>query len=55
MSLSPLALVLDQINAYTSQYHHGEDVGDTTPDQIDPNELTGFARRTLRLANALQA
>jgi wobble nucleotide-excising tRNase len=46
---------LDQINGYTSQYHHGEDVGDATPDQIDPNELTGFVRRTLRVVNALQA
>jgi wobble nucleotide-excising tRNase len=46
---------LDQINGYTSQYHHGEDVGDLTPDQIDSNELTGFARRTLRVVNALQA
>ncbi len=46
---------MDQINGYTSQYHHGEDVDDATPDQIDPSELTGFARRTLRIANALQA
>ena len=46
---------LDQINDYTSQYHHGEDVDDTTPDQIDPAELTGYARRTLRIVNALQA
>jgi hypothetical protein len=46
---------LDQINSYTSQYHHGEDVGDLTPDQIDPRELTGYARRTLKIANALQA
>ena len=46
---------LDQINGYTSQYHHGEDVGDATSDQIDPNELTGFVRRTLRVVNALQA
>ncbi len=46
---------LDQINGYTSQYHHGEDVADATPDQIDPNELTGFVRRTLRVVNALQA
>ena len=37
----------DQINDYTSQYHHGEDKDDATPDQIDPTELTGFARRTL--------
>ena len=46
---------LDQINDYTKQYHHGEDVADATPDQIDPAELTGFARRTLRIVNALQA
>ena len=26
-----------------------------TPDQIDASELTGFARRTLRIVNALQA
>ena len=46
---------LDQINGYTSQYHHGEDVGDITPDQIDPIELTGYVRRTLRIVNAPQA
>lgn len=46
---------LDQINSYTSQYHHGEDMNDATPDQIDPSELTGFARRTLHIVNALQA
>lgn len=46
---------LDQINGYTSQYHHGEDVADVTPDQIDSIELTGFVRRTLRIVNALQA
>lgn len=43
------------INGYTSQYHHGENMADATPDQIDPSELTGFARRTLRIVNALQA
>lgn len=46
---------LDQINGYTSQYHHGENVSDATPDQIDPSELTGFTKRTLRIVNALQA
>lgn len=46
---------LDQLNDYTSQYHHGEDVADATPDQIDETELTGYVRRTLRLVNALQA
>ncbi len=46
---------LDEINDYTSQYHHGEDLDDTMPDQIDPTELTGFTRRTLKTVNALQA
>ena len=46
---------LDQVNDYSKEYHHGEDVMDATPDQIDPTELTGFVRRTLRLVNALQA
>lgn len=46
---------LDQINDYTKQYHHGEDVADATPDQIDSAELTGFVRRTLKVVNALQA
>ncbi len=46
---------LDLINEYTSQYHHGEDLGDATPDKIDPTELTGFVKRTLRTVNALQA
>jgi hypothetical protein len=30
-------------------------MGDITPDQIDPIELTGYVRRTLRIVNALQA
>jgi wobble nucleotide-excising tRNase len=46
---------LDQLNDYTAQYHHGEDVADATPDQIDPTELTGYAKRTLKIVNALQA
>jgi wobble nucleotide-excising tRNase len=46
---------LDQLNDYTKQYHHGEDVSDQTPDQIDPTELTGYVRRTLKIVNALQA
>jgi wobble nucleotide-excising tRNase len=46
---------LDQINDYTTTYHHGEDVGDATPENIDPDELTGFVRRTLKIVNALQA
>jgi wobble nucleotide-excising tRNase len=46
---------LDQINDYTASYHHGEDVADVTPENIDPDELTGFVRRTLKIVNALQA
>ena len=46
---------LDQINDYSKAYHHGEDVADVTPDQIDPQELTGYVKRTLRVVNALQA
>ena len=46
---------LDQINDYTAQYHHGEDVADATPDQIDATELSGYTRRTLKIVNALQA
>jgi len=51
----PLYDELDQINDYTVQYYHGEDVADVTPDQIDSTELTGYARRTLRIVNASQA
>lgn len=46
---------LSEINDYTSQYYHGEVVADGTPDDIDPTELTGYVRRTLRIVNALQA
>ena len=46
---------LDQINDYTKAHHHGEDVADATPDQIDSQELTGYVKRTLRVVNALQA
>ena len=41
---------LDQINDYTSQYYHGEDVADATPDQIDPSELTGAIGAILRIS-----
>lgn len=51
----PLYDELDRINDYTKQYHHGEDVTDSTPDQIDPTELTGFTKLTLQIVNALQA
>ncbi len=51
----PLYSELEQINDYTRQYHHGEDVADATSDQIDGNGMTGFVRRTLRIVNALHA
>ena len=44
---------LDQINDYTKQYHHGENVTDVTPDSIDATELTGFTKRTLRIVKAI--
>ena len=46
---------LDEMNGFTNRYHHGENLGDITPDWIDPVELTGDVRRILRLVNALQA
>jgi wobble nucleotide-excising tRNase len=46
---------VDQINDYSAKYHHGENVHDSTPDQIDGTELAGYVRRTLRIVNALQA
>jgi len=48
----PLCDVLDRIGDYT---HHGEDVGDLTPDHIDAAYLTGFVRWTLDAANTLRA
>ncbi len=46
---------LDQINEYSRDHHHGADPEDGRPDFIDPQELTGFVKRTLRLVNNLQA
>jgi hypothetical protein len=46
---------LEQINEYSRDHHHGEDPGDGSPDTIDSQELTGYVKRTLRLANNLQA
>jgi wobble nucleotide-excising tRNase len=50
-----LADELEQINEYSRDHHHGEDPQDGSPDTIDPQELTGYVKRTLRLANNLQA
>jgi hypothetical protein len=46
---------LEQINEYSRDHHHGEDPEDGSPDTIDSQELTGYVKRTLRLANNLQA
>ena len=39
----------------SAPYHHGEDLSDTTTDQLDPNELGGLVKKTLRIVNAIQA
>jgi wobble nucleotide-excising tRNase len=46
---------LDHINEYSREHHHGEDPQDGSADMIDPQELTGFVKRTLRIANGLPA
>jgi hypothetical protein len=46
---------LEQINEYSRDHHHGEDPEDGSADLIDPIELEGFVKRTLRLVNSLQA
>jgi wobble nucleotide-excising tRNase len=46
---------IEQINEYSRDHHHGEDPEDGSADFIDATELTGFVRRTLRIANSLQA
>lgn len=46
---------LNETNDYTKQYHHGEDLKDITPETIDPIELSGFVKQTLRIVNAMQA
>ena len=46
---------LEQINEYSRDHHHGEDPEDGSPNTIDSQELTGCVKRTLRLANNLQA
>ena len=50
-----LCTELEEINDYTSEYHHGENMVSAKSKQIDPQELTGFVRRTLQVVNALQA
>ena len=46
---------LEQINDYSRDHHHGEDPQNGGADLIEPTELTGFVKRTLRLVNNLQA
>ncbi len=45
---------LNEIND-SAPYHHGENMTEATPDQIDPVELKGLVKRTLRITNNLQA
>jgi hypothetical protein len=45
----------EQIKGLNKPYNNRENLGDITPDWIDPVELTGDVRRILRLVNALQA
>jgi wobble nucleotide-excising tRNase len=52
---SALVDELDQINEYSRDHHHGEDPEDGAQDLIDAQELTGYVKRTLRIANNLQA
>ena len=42
---------VDEINSYTSSYHHGESAGDSTPDAIEPTELAGYVHRALKMVN----
>ena len=46
---------LESINDYTSPYHHAPKRDDARPALIDPVELTGCVKRTLKIVNALQA
>ena len=46
---------LADINDYTREYHHGEDLAKVTSRQIDQQELTTFVTRAVQLVNALQA
>jgi wobble nucleotide-excising tRNase len=45
---------LNEINE-SAEYHHGENLSDITSDQLDPQELGGLVKRTLRIVNAIQA
>jgi hypothetical protein len=47
----PVYNKLSEINDYTSEYHHGENMNVVVPDQIDPAELKGYAKRTLKILN----
>ena len=43
---------LDEINDYTSQYHHGENARKPDEPAIDIAELTGYVERTMDLVHA---
>ena len=45
---------LSKINDYTAPFHHGESILDGKVVAIDPTELTGFVKKTLKIINAFQ-
>jgi hypothetical protein len=46
---------LERINDYTANYHHGEDARGAAEPVLDPTELMGYVKTTLRTVNALPA
>jgi wobble nucleotide-excising tRNase len=46
---------LERINDYTANYHHGEDARGAAEPVLDPTELIGYVKTTLKTVNALPA
>ena len=51
--LQPIYDELGEINEYTKRFHHGAGKKEPSTVPIDSTELTGFVKRTLRIAKAL--
>jgi hypothetical protein len=47
--------MLDRINDYTANYHHGEDPRGAAELFLDQTELMGYVNTTLKIVNALPA
>ena len=45
--------ILDRINDYTANYHHGEDPRGAAEPPLDQTELLGYVKTTLKTVNAL--